>query len=82
MDLVMLPIGTVSIIAICIIIGTLIIAYAKKLLMTYALIFANFIVFFISAIFPEVTYDFQGIKCLIHLKQSILGFCIYFAVIE
>jgi len=57
MDLVMLPIGTVSIIAICIIIGTLIIAYAKKLLMTYALIFANFIVFVISAIFPEVTYD-------------------------
>jgi len=49
-----MDLGIISIISICIIIGTLIIAYAKKLLMTYALIFANFIVFIISAIFPEV----------------------------
>ena len=57
MDIVILPISLVSIIAICVIIGTLVIAYAKKLLITYALIFANFIVFVISAIFPEVIYD-------------------------
>jgi len=57
MDIVILPISLVSIIAICVIIGTLVIAYAKKLLITYALIFANFIVFVISVIFPEVIYD-------------------------
>jgi len=50
-------ISLVSIIAICVIVGTLTIAYAKKLLITYALIFANFIVFVISVIFPEVIYD-------------------------
>ena len=52
-----MPISLISIIAICVIIGTLVIAYAKKLLITYALIFANFIVFVISVIFPEVIYD-------------------------
>ena len=57
MDIIIHPISLVSIIAICVIIGTLVIAYAKKLLITYALIFANFIVFVISAIFPVVTYD-------------------------
>jgi membrane associated rhomboid family serine protease len=57
MDIVILPISLVSIIAICVIVGTLVIAYSKKLLITYALIFANFIVFVISVIFPEVIYD-------------------------
>lgn len=57
MDIVILPINLVSIITICVIIGTLIIAYAKKLLITYALIFTNFIVFVISVIFHEVIYD-------------------------
>jgi len=57
MDIIILQISLVSIIAICVIIGTLVIAYAKKLLITYALIFANFIVFVISVIFPEVIYD-------------------------
>jgi len=57
MDIIILPINFVSILAICTIIGTLVISYAKKLLITYALIFANFIVFVISVIFPEVIYD-------------------------
>ena len=57
MDIVILSISLVSIIAICVIIGTLVIAYAKKLLITYALIFANFIIFVISVIFPEMIYD-------------------------
>lgn len=57
MDFIIIPIGTVSVITICIIIATLIIAFAKKLLMTYALIFANFFVFIISIIFPEVIYN-------------------------
>ena len=57
MDIVILPIELISILAICIMIGTLFIAYAKKLLMTYALIFANFIVFVMSVIFLDVIYD-------------------------
>ncbi|MFW6120216.1 MAG: rhomboid family intramembrane serine protease [Petrotogales bacterium] len=43
----------VSIIAICIIIGTLVLAYVKKIMMTYALIIANFIVFILTIIFQE-----------------------------
>jgi membrane associated rhomboid family serine protease len=46
-----LPITIVPITAVCVIIGTLLIAYAKKWMMTYALIIANFIVFILSVIF-------------------------------
>lgn len=57
MEIVILPIGLVSLIAICIIIGTLFFAYLKKWMMTYALIFANFIVFILSIIFEnEIIY--------------------------
>ena len=49
--------STVSIIAICVMVGSLIFAYFKKMPMTYALIFSNFIVFFITVIFPEVVYE-------------------------
>ena len=57
MDLVIYSIGTVSIIAICIMIGTIIIAYFKKWLMTYALIVSNFIVFILAMLFKsEIIY--------------------------
>lgn len=60
MDIVVLPIGLISIIAICIMIGTLAVAYAKKWMMTYALIVANFIVFIITLIFQnEIIYGIQ-----------------------
>jgi len=55
MDIVILSIDPVSVIAICIMIGTLIVAYAKKLMMTYALIIANFIVFILTIIFQVQT---------------------------
>ena len=51
MDIVVLEIDPVSIVAICIMIGSLVIAYVKKWMMTYALMVANFIVFIISLIF-------------------------------
>ncbi len=51
MDIVVLEIDLVSIIAICIMIGSLVLAYAKKWMMTYALMVANFAVFIISIIF-------------------------------
>ena len=51
MDVVILTIELVSAIAICIMIGALVIAYVKKLMMTYALIIANLIVFFLTFIF-------------------------------
>jgi len=53
MGLVIFPIETVSIVAICIMIGALIVAYAKKWMITYALIIANFIVFILTIIFQE-----------------------------
>jgi len=51
MDLVVLEIDPVSIVAICIMIGSLVFAYIKKWMMTYALMVANFIVFILSLIF-------------------------------
>ena len=51
MDVVILTIELVSAIAICIMIGALVVAYVKKLMMTYALIIANLIVFFLTFIF-------------------------------
>jgi len=53
MEIVVLPIGLISIVAISIMIGTLAVAYAKKWMMTYALIVANFIVFIITLIFQN-----------------------------
>ena len=40
------------IIAICIMIGALIFAYVKRLMMTYALISANIFIFILTIIFP------------------------------
>lgn len=51
MDIVVLEIDPVSIVAICIMIGSLVFAYAKKWMMTYALMIANFVVFILSLIF-------------------------------
>jgi len=51
MDIVVLEIDLVSILAVCIMIGSLVLAYAKKWMMTYALMVANFAVFIISIIF-------------------------------
>ena len=53
MDLVIYPLSTISIIAIIIMIGTLIFFYIKKIMMTYALIITNLIVFFLTVIFPN-----------------------------
>jgi len=57
MGLEFIPIYPVSILAICIMIGTLVVAYYKKWMMTYALIIANFIVFVITIIFPITIYN-------------------------
>lgn len=51
MDIVILPLHPIPILAICIMIGALLIAYIKKFMMTYALIFASFIVFVLSVIY-------------------------------
>ncbi len=52
-----LPQYGVSILAICIMIGALVIAYVKKFMITFALIFANLFVFFISVFYPIVIYQ-------------------------
>lgn len=57
MDIIIQPIEIVSIVAICIMVGALVLAYFKKWMMTYALIFSNFIILVITMIFPEVTYE-------------------------
>jgi membrane associated rhomboid family serine protease len=55
---VVLPIDPISIVAICIMIGTLIAAFLKKWMMTYALIIGNLFVFVISFVYPRVIiYD-------------------------
>ena len=57
MDIVLFPQHWSAILCICIMIGALLIAYIKKFMMTYALIFANIIVFIISLFFSyELIY--------------------------
>jgi membrane associated rhomboid family serine protease len=46
-----------SLVCIGIIIGAIAIAYVKKFMMTYALIIANFIIFVITILYPQVIYD-------------------------
>ena len=53
MDIVILPIHLVSLVAICIMVGAIVIAYIKKLMITYALIIANLIVFVLTFIFEN-----------------------------
>jgi membrane associated rhomboid family serine protease len=57
MDVGIFSINLVSLISVCIIIGTIVFAYYKKLMMTYALIITNFVVFIISFIYPIVIYE-------------------------
>ncbi|MCX6667309.1 MAG: rhomboid family intramembrane serine protease [Euryarchaeota archaeon] len=53
MDIVMLPIHLVSLVAICIMVGAIVIAYVKKLMITYAIIIANLIIFALTFIFEN-----------------------------
>ena len=56
MDIVVLEIDLVSVLAIGIMIGSLVVAYVKKWMMTYALMVANFAVFVLSIIFYKQTF--------------------------
>ena len=51
MDIVILSINPISLICIIIMIGAIIYAFYKKMMMTYAIIIANFIVFVLSLLF-------------------------------
>jgi len=55
MDIAVIPIEPISIVAICIMIGTLVLAYIKKWMMTYALIIANVVIFILTLVFTERT---------------------------
>ena len=65
-----IQLSLVSIIAITIMIGSIFIAYIKKMAMTYALIFSNFIVFFITVIFPNIIYSQLGFRPIYLTKLS------------
>ncbi len=52
----MIP-STVSLVCIGVIIGAIAIARMKKLMITYALLIANFIVFVITILYPQVIYE-------------------------
>ena len=53
MNIVILPIHLISLVAICIMVGAIVIAYVKKLMITYALIIANLIVFALTFVFEN-----------------------------
>ena len=60
MDLVILPQHWSAIICICIMIGAIVIAYLKKIMMVYAIIISNIIIFIITIIFEyEIIYGFS-----------------------
>ena len=59
MDIVLIPQHWAAILCICIMIGALIFAYVKKLMMTYALIIANVVIFILTIIYTnEVIYGY------------------------
>jgi membrane associated rhomboid family serine protease len=59
MEIVLIPQHWSAILCICIMIGALIFAYAKKLMMTYALIIANIVIFVLTLIYTnEIIYGF------------------------
>lgn len=57
MDVIISQINIFSLVSLLIIIGALLFSYFKKIMMTYALIITNFIIFIITIISPEVIYD-------------------------
>jgi len=81
MDLVVNPIDTVSLIAIFIMIGALVVAIAKKLMITYALIVANVAVFIPTLL---LTYQVQEGNTIYHFSYIIqdLGFRPIFLTLE
>ncbi len=61
MDLAILPQHWSAILCICIMLGGLVLAYTKKTMMVYALIFSNVIIFIITTIFTyEIIYGFSA----------------------
>jgi len=56
MELIFYPLHLISIVAICIMIGSLIIVYLKKWMMTYAILIANLVVFILTLVFQERIY--------------------------
>jgi len=62
MDIVILPIHLISLVAICIMVGAIAIAYAKKLMMTYTIIIANLIIFALTFIFENEIIGELGFK--------------------
>lgn len=57
-----MEINLLSLIAILIMIGTLVIAYWRKLMMTYAIIIANFLVFLLSIFYPNEIIGYLGFR--------------------
>lgn len=55
MELTVIPIEPISVVAIAIMVGTLVVAYFKKWMITYALIIANVIVFILTLLFQYQT---------------------------
>ena len=62
MDLVFLPLSLISLVAIGIMIGTIVVAYLKKITLTYAIIIANFFVFLISLFFRTQIINELGFR--------------------
>jgi membrane associated rhomboid family serine protease len=62
MDLVFLPLSLISLVAIGIMIGTIVVAYLKKITLTYAIIIANFFVFLISLLFRTQIINELGFR--------------------
>ena len=65
---IMIP-STVSLICISIIIGAIAIARIKKFMVTYALLIANFIIFVITIMYPQVIYELGFRPIYLSLEQ-------------
>jgi membrane associated rhomboid family serine protease len=62
MEIVVLPLSLISLLAIALMIGTLIVAAVRKIMMTYALLIANLIVFSLSLFFSDTLISELGFR--------------------
>ena len=62
MEIVVLQPSLISLVAIAIMIGTIVVAYLKKITITYAIIIANFLVFFLTIFFSDEIIGELGFK--------------------
>jgi membrane associated rhomboid family serine protease len=62
MEIIVLPLSVISLVAIALMLGTLIVAYIRKIMMTYTLLIANLLVFLLLLFFSDTLIGELGFR--------------------